>query len=596
MTHMLKTLSLTIFFAIFLHASTITLDSKMKGLKTFSQVSFYEDTTKKMGIEDIKSKTFKIDYTIHSSQGASKSNWWIKFEVQNPKNEPIDWILKFNHGQFDELQSWQYKDKNILLSHSLKGDHYIDESRISLAERSSFEFITSAKEKNTVYVKLAYIDGGIMEMFHSIWTKNEFVKSQELRFNLLVGIISALSILLFYNIFILFILRKKEYFWYSTYLIGVILFILTWTQLGAHYLWSRSLYIIDMMPFASVVIIFVSFILFTREFLETFKHLPKVDKILKILVAFTLMGLVLANFGMQSFAIGIFQINTLSFIFFPIIGYILWYRGYKIARGYTIASFVLSTTIIISLLRFSEIIETSEFLFWISRFGFVAEGILLSIALADRITLLEQDTKSAQDKVRHTLEQAKQTLEAEVIKRTLELKKQTKKAEELARTDEMTGIANRRAFLEKGEGLVQHGIRYKAPFSLVLIDIDHFKHVNDKHGHEAGDLVLKLFAKEISESIRDTDFFARVGGEEFVILLPNTRSDVAVEKTKKLLKHISELEVTYKAVILNITASMGICEFTQPDDTIYSLLSKADQALYYVKEHGRNNVHLYLEN
>lgn len=590
---MLKILSFTFLFTIFLHANIITLDTNMKGLKTFSKVSFCEDTTKKMGIKDIQCQTFKVDHTIHSSQGASKSNWWIKFEVENPKNEPIDWILKFNHGQFDELKSWQYNDKNTLVSHSLKGDHYIDTSKISFDQRSSFEFITPAKEKNTIYVKLAYVDAGIMEMFHSIWTKDEFIKSQELRFNLLVGIISALFVLLFYNIFIWFILRKKEYFWYNIYIIGVILSIVTFNQLGAHYLWNESLYLIDIMPFVAAVTIFASFISFTREFLETSKYLPKVDKLLKILIIFALIAFVLANLDARYFAIVILKISAVSFIFFPIIGFILWRRGYKIARGYTIASLILSSTIIISLLRFSELLETSEFLFWISRFGFIAEGILLSIALADRITLLEENTKSAQEKEKRTLEKAKQTLESEVIKRTLELKRETIKAEGLARTDEMTGIANRRAFLEKGEKLIKNNIRYKTPFSLILIDVDYFKNINDKYGHEAGDLVLISLTKEISNCIRDTDFFARTGGDELILLLPHTTSDLALKKTKRLLKKINELEIVYKENILKITVSMGICEFTQPDDSIYALLSKADAALYYVKENGRNNVHLF---
>ena len=591
---MLKILSFILLFPIFLNANIINLDPIMKGMKTFSQVSFYEDITKKMDIEEIKKQNFKKTH-FYSGEGTSNSAWWIKFEVQNPTNKPIDWILYFNYSQFDEMQSWQYSDKNLLISHSLKGDHHIDESKISLEQRTSFEFVTPANEKNTVYIKLNYVGSGVIEMFHSIWTKDEYIKSQELRFNLLVGILSAISILLFYNLFILFFLRKKEYLWYTIYLAGVILLVLTTNQLGAHYLWSKSFYLIDIMPIVSVLTIFISFVLFTREFLETFKYLPKVDKVLKLLILIGLVTFVLVNFGMRGLAIEIFQICTISFIFFPIIGGVLWYRGYKIARGYTIASFVLSTVILIALLRFSGFLETSEFIFWLSKFGFIAEGVLLSIALADRITILEYETISAQNKERETLKRAKENLEIEVEKRTLELKQQTIKAEELARIDEMTGLANRRAFFEKGENLVHQSIRYQTPFTLVVIDIDHFKKVNDTYGHAAGDLVLKLFAKEISQSIRDTDFFSRVGGEEFVILLPHTTSDLAIEKTKRLLKSISDLEIFYEEYILKITVSMGVCELIDPDDTIYSLLSKADQALYYVKEHGRNNVHLYLE-
>jgi len=567
----------------------------MQGIDTFSKVSLYEDTTKKMGIEEIKNQKFELHHSIYSGKGASTSNWWLKFEVQNPTNEPIDWILKFHYGQFDELQSWQYSEKNILLSNILKGDHYVDASKISLAEHLSFDFSTPAQEKNTIYVKLAYESAGIVELFHTLWSKDAFLKSQEFRFNLLVGTTSAVAVLLFYNLFILLILRKIEYFWYTLYLTGVILLVLTFNQLGTHYLWGSSLYLTDMMPLFSVSVILISFVLFSREFLETYKHLPKVDILLKFLIVSTLIALLLGNLDARRVAIWIFHLNTFAIVFFPLIGFILWRRGYKIARGYTIASLVLSLTILSSLLRFSEFLETNELLFWASRFGFIAEGILLSIALADRISILEQETKSAQDKVRHTLEEAKENLESEVIKRTLELEQQTAKAKELARVDEMTGIANRRAFLEQGEKIIQNSKRYQTPFSLVIMDIDHFKNINDTYGHAAGDLVLVSLVKEISSSIRDTDFFARVGGEEFVLLLPHTTAELATEKTKALLKKIEMLEVPYKESVLKITVSMGICEFTQHEDTIYSLLSKADQALYYVKGHGRNGVHVYLE-
>lgn len=590
---MFKIASLTLLLTMFLCADTLTLDTHMANVSTFPNVQFFEDTTKKLDIEEIKNQNFKTERAVHSNQGRTRSNWWLKLQVQNPAIEPVDWVLKFNYGQFDELQSWQFNDRGLLVSHSLKGDHYLDVSQSSFAQRSSFSFITSPGEKNTIYVKLAYVDSGVMEMFHSIWTKEAFLKSQELRNNLLVGVISALGVLLFYNIFIWLILRKKEYFWYNAYLLGVIFSLLTFNQVGSYYLWNNSLYLIDMMPFLSIATLFVSFILFTRAFLETADRLPAVDKILKMLIVLNISAVVLANFGMRYFAVGLVQLVSFVFIFFPIIGLILWHRGYKIARGYTIASMVLSLTFLISLFRYVDVLQSSEFLFWINRFGFIAEGIFLSIALADRITILENETISAQDKLCLTLEEAKNTLASEVKKRTFELEMQTKKAQELARVDEMTGIWNRRAFLEHGEDLIHDAIRYKTPFSLVLIDIDLFKNINDKYGHDAGDVTLKVFAKEITGNIRDTDFFARVGGEEFVVLLSHTNAREAMEITKILLKKINKLEIFYKEFTVKVTASMGVCEFTNPEDTSYSLLAKADEALYYVKEHGRNNVHLY---
>jgi diguanylate cyclase (GGDEF)-like protein len=590
---MLKIFSLFLFATLMLHAEVLQISSKMEGLSTLPYISYFEDKTKKMDLKEIKNLAFESKDSFHFNQGISNSNWWLKLHVKNPTNKPIDWILKFNYGQIDELQSWQYDDKGVLLSHFLKGDHFIDTSVLSFKERTAFEFNTRQKTENTIYIKLAYVNYGIMETFHTLYTKEEFEKSEQFRFYMIVGLSSALCILLFYNIFIWLILRKKEYFWYNAYLLGVIFSMLMFNQVGAHFLWNTSIYLIDMMPFLSVITLLVSFILFTRAFLETDKLLPRADKILKILILFNALALVLAFLGQRHLAIGIVQISLLSFIFFPVLGFKLWRAGYKIARGYTIASLVVSITVMISILRFSEVLQTSELLYWMSRFGFIVEGVLLSIALADRITILEHDYLIEQNKAKQTLEEAKKTLESEVKKRTHELEIQTQKAETIARMDEMTGIYNRRAFIEHGEKLIYDAIRYKTDFSLIILDLDFFKNINDTYGHEAGDTVLISFSKEVSNHLRDTDFFARIGGEEFVILLSHTKSSQAFEKASTLLKMINELEIFYNDSILKVTASIGICDCVDSDETIYSLLAKADQALYYVKEHGRNSVHVY---
>jgi diguanylate cyclase (GGDEF)-like protein len=349
------------------------------------------------------------------------------------------------------------------------------------------------------------------------------------------------------------------------------------------------------MPFVSIATLFVSFILFTRSFLETQKSTPRVDKILKFLIIINIAAIVLAILGQRHLSIVVMQISIFAFLFFPIIGFKLWYDGYKIARGYAIASFILFITVMVSILRFSEVLQTSELLYWISRFGFIVEGVVLSIALADRISIVENEYNTQQKKVKETLEEAKKTLESEVKKRTHDLEIQMQKAEKIARTDEMTGINNRRAFLEHGEKLIYDAVRYKTNFSLIILDIDFFKNINDTYGHDAGDLLLISFTNEISKHLRDSDFFARIGGEEFVILLPHARPVQALEKANILLKKISELETFYKEITLNVTVSMGISESSDKEESIYSLLAKADKALYDVKNDGRNGVAIYEE-
>ena len=583
---MLKILFFSLFITISVHANIFNLSSNMEGLSSLDAISVYEDKNKKMDIHEIKELEFENKKYFKFNKGLSSSSWWLKLRVKNPTEKSIDWIIKFNYGQFDELQSWQYDAKDALLSHLSKGDHFLDASKISFDERTSFEFKTAPKAENIIYIKLAYEKTGLMETFHSLWTKEAFIEFEQLRFNILVGLMSAIAILLFYNVFIWFFLKSKEYFWYNIYLVGVMLSMLTFSQVGAYYLWHQSIYLIDIMPFIATSMLLASFILFMRAFLDTDKTLPRVDKVLKLLGILIGLALVFAFLGQRRFAIGLLHVSSFSFLLFPILGFKLWYNGYKIARGFAIASLVVSTTIMLSILRFTEVLQTSEFLYWATWFGFVVEGILLSIALADRINILEHNYISEQKRV-------KKTLESEVKKRTLELEIQTQKAERIARTDELTGVYNRRAFKEHGEKLIYDATRYQANFSLVLLDLDFFKNINDTYGHDAGDLVLMLFSKEVGLHLRDTDFFARIGGEEFVILFAHTTASHALEKAKMLLQKINALEILYKGTVLKVTASIGICECTHADETLYSLLAKADQALYYIKEHGRNSARIY---
>jgi diguanylate cyclase (GGDEF)-like protein len=128
--------------------------------------------------------------------------------------------------------------------------------------------------------------------------------------------------------------------------------------------------------------------------------------------------------------------------------------------------------------------------------------------------------------------------------------------------------------------------RYQSPLSLILFDIDHFKSVNDTYGHSAGDNVLKRLAKRVQANIRETDIFARWGGEEFVILAPGLFIMEAVQFAEKLRRNIEELDFTKPQ---KITLSFGVAAFKKGDSSTI-LINRADEALYRAKENGRNQV------
>ncbi|QKJ24539.1 diguanylate cyclase [Poseidonibacter lekithochrous] len=160
--------------------------------------------------------------------------------------------------------------------------------------------------------------------------------------------------------------------------------------------------------------------------------------------------------------------------------------------------------------------------------------------------------------------------------------------EQKAYYDGLTGIYNRNKFQEVFEYEVKRVHRYKYPLSIAILDIDHFKNFNDQHGHLIGDEVLILIAKKIQEKIRETDTFARWGGEEFILLFFECTKEDAKNKADFLRK---EIEKTYHETAGRITVSIGISQY-QENDSMDDLFKKADDALYRAKENGRNRVEI----
>ncbi len=153
--------------------------------------------------------------------------------------------------------------------------------------------------------------------------------------------------------------------------------------------------------------------------------------------------------------------------------------------------------------------------------------------------------------------------------------------------DPLTGIANRLAYDERVSMEFNRWKRSNVPLCLAIWDIDHFKQINDKYGHAVGDRVLRLFAEIINTKIRKTDMFARIGGEEFVLIMPDTTLQKAVFLNDKLRQSFEKCNFHYDGHNCQITSSVGIADFRRGDD-VDMVLDKADQALYQSKNEGRN--------
>ncbi|MEX2181070.1 MAG: GGDEF domain-containing protein [Gemmatimonadaceae bacterium] len=165
-------------------------------------------------------------------------------------------------------------------------------------------------------------------------------------------------------------------------------------------------------------------------------------------------------------------------------------------------------------------------------------------------------------------------------------------ATERARTDQLTSLPNRRHFDEKFHKMVEETDRYGGESALVVADIDFFKKVNDTYGHESGDAVLIAVTRALAAERRNVDFVARIGGEEFALLLPQTDSAGALEVAERLRRRIEALQVRTAAGSIGVTVSFGIAMYAARSGTSSRLFDRADRALYAAKHAGRNRVEL----
>jgi diguanylate cyclase (GGDEF)-like protein/PAS domain S-box-containing protein len=165
--------------------------------------------------------------------------------------------------------------------------------------------------------------------------------------------------------------------------------------------------------------------------------------------------------------------------------------------------------------------------------------------------------------------------------------------ERLATIDEVTGIFNRHRLFELGQREYERARRYKTPLAAILLDIDHFKKINDTYGHNTGDRVLAGMAAAIRRRLREVDLFGRYGGEEFVVLLPQTEHDPALEVAERLRGLVAGLNFDTDQGLLSVTISLGVVMMSPDIPSLATLIDRADQAMYAAKQAGRNRVKMY---
>ncbi|MGJ8694204.1 MAG: sensor domain-containing diguanylate cyclase [Thalassotalea sp.] len=504
--------------------------------------------------------------TSHSiSLGIDVAPVWMKFTINNSSDFAHKYRLSVETPWLDYIDTWLIHNGKVI-QHIQGGDAYPFEQWPLPYRYYAFEHDFSSGDTQ-VFMRIE--TKGPMAMpvkLSSIVKAVERDIANGYQYGILYGIMLALAL---YNLVLFIFIRQKEYGLYSFYLIGFVLNSLSYTgQLHTVFTYDFGAYFQDWLNIFLMITYSIAGLHFARVLLNTKNYAPGLDKFVLRTTVFIPIGM-LAGFVFNQLFISMalaFLLNTSFVILFIAMGIRALYAHIPFAMIFLLSSVTAAICITVSILAVAGfIVPYNDYTFKAIEVGMAFEAILLAVILARQFRMAQLD---------------------KII------------AETYARTDTLTQLNNRRGFQDLTKPLWQNIIRAKREVAVVLIDIDFFKKFNDQYGHDTGDKVLKNVAACIADTCRKGDISARWGGEEFIVLLPETSQSQAMLQAERIRLAIEMLKVNINQVALSITVSLGVAGTTngqfneQPlnKNALELMINEAERALYVAKLQGKNQL------
>ena len=525
-----------------------------------------------------------------SEFGFQSGAFWFHVSVLNTDVNETRWLLLQQYALSDYIDVYaRYPDGHI--THQAGGDHIPFEARsirdrhpnflLDLPVGQPVDILVRVKSESSMQVPLALITPAAFA---------GLARDAQFAIGIYYGILLALF---FYNLVLWLMLRDASYLWYLFHLTAFGLVLFTLNGLGFEYLWPHLPWLADRSVPLSICLALIGMQQFSRSFLELKQRWPRGN-----LVSLTLIGFFVL-LGIASLKLP-YRISTPIAAIAVLLG-VLWIvaaslvvirRGYMPARLFLLAWAVfLLGTASFTLIAFGVLPKTFVTEYGV-QIGSALEMLLLSIALGNRYASLRREndriTSEANQKLERTVAQRTQEVRSALV----QLEEAHGRLRDSSRRDGLTGLYNRAYFHETFEKLLNDAAQSRSELSLLMIDLDHFKAINDRHGHLAGDECLRFTSHRIGKMLRTSDaLLARFGGEEFVVALPGHDLHKAVEVAESLRRCLVEGPCIAQGHSIRISASIGVHTISAGSikDTA-TALEIADRALYAAKANGRDCV------
>ena len=489
------------------------------------------------------------------TNGINSGAIWLVANVFNPTDAPILRRVSVGTGWLERVDFF-FTTEGQLPQHFVSGD------RIALGHRSIAKRIPSADYpfppgETRLLLRVETADPMVVPLyFSSIAVSHSREQSEAIFYSFVYGVMFALSA---YNLMLFAGLRKRRYLFYSLYTGSFVAVTASYNGIGMALLWPDAVGWQQWAPPLLMLCFVSSGLAFATSFLKTRRYRPRLHKIIQTIgvAYFALFG---AFFALDEQGLAL----QLAFLVVPVftvlmlyMGVSSWTGGNQFARYFMLGTLASVIGASVTALTVAGVITYSQLGYYAVDIGMVVDAMLLMLALADL---------------------ARKNKVARVT------------AERTAQIDLLTGLNNRRGFLPVAESLWSLVTRKDSNICVAMIDIDHFKNINDQYGHAVGDRILKKIADELDKSRRKGDLLARWGGEEFTLLLPETNEAEALKVAERFRHNIEQLVVNDFGRMIRCTISVGVASRHAQHVTLEHAISKADEELYQAKVQGRNQI------
>lgn len=522
--------------------------------------------------------------------GYQPNGAWVRFPVINPSAERlrrmllVDWGFGRIEARVLHLASGQWSVS------ALTGDEIPPSQRAVVSPIQALP-LTFSPGTSEVYLRLNAYQPMVLPMRLLDPTQ---LALEERDSNLRMGaFFGAMLVMVLYSLSLYIFTRDRSYLIYCGYLMGGAFYVSAVFGYGPYFLWWDQSWLVVRASVLSVSIGFLSAALFERELLNLKAEGGWLLGLVHLVIGYWILAVLVSLVAPQ--AIGYLHVEhsgSLTCAAGLAIAMESWRRGNSLAPYFLFAWVGLMATTLGITLSMGGILAMTNEIRTAQLIGFILEFLLLSIALADRINRERASRMQAQRALLAMRDETNLQLEARVATRTQQLEQANLELKRQSHTDALTGLSNRRGFDERFAAALERARAEAAPLAFLMLDIDHFKRINDRFGHSYSDECLAQVGRTLSSfSRRDNEFAARLGGEEFAAVFIGMLPAQALAIAEQIRETVAGLEVSTADERLRFTISIGVAVWV-PDalDDKLSFSKAADEALYKAKAMGRNRV------